>query len=101
MNLHDNAINESYIREMHLFIRYLKKSNLLSIATRTVFFCNMSTCTGPVDIHVIKRYLLVAIESFVHLEQSPIGLCGPRVPKQQRPRGMQRPFGRCCCFGPR
>ena len=40
------------------------------------------------------------VVSFVHLEQSPIGLCEPRVPKQQRPRGTQRPFVSCCCFGP-
>ena len=39
--------------------------------------------------------------SFVHLDQRPIGSCGPRAPKQQRTRGTQRPFGRCCCFGPR
>ena len=37
-----------------------------------------------------KKYV-----SFVHLEQSPIGGCGPRVPKQQRPRGTQRPIGLC------
>ena len=39
--------------------------------------------------------------SFVHLDQRPMRRCGPRAPKQQRPRGTQRPFGRCCCFGPR
>ena len=39
--------------------------------------------------------------SFVHLDQSPICVCGPRAPKQQRTRGTQMPFGLCCCFGPR
>ena len=39
--------------------------------------------------------------SFVHLDQRPVGRCGPRAPKQQSTRGTQRPFGRCCCFVPR
>ena len=43
----------------------------------------------------------LAILSFVHLRAAPIDGCGQRGPKQQRPRGSQRPFGRCCCFGPR
>ena len=42
--------------------------------------------------------LLGCYLSFVHLDQSPIGSCGPRAPKQQRTRGTQRPFGRCCCM---
>ena len=32
--------------------------------------------------------------TFVHLDQRPIGRCGPRAPKQQRQSGTQRPFGR-------
>ena len=37
---------------------------------------------------------------FVHLRAAPIDGCGPRVPKQQRPRGSQPSIGAALIFGP-
>ena len=36
---------------------------------------------------IFKDHYFLIVKSFVHLDQNPIGVCGPRAPKQQRTRG--------------